>query len=519
VKWYDHKSQFAEGANTISANRGDGSRAQATSVPFTPEHFDPSGMVPLHRQLYDALREAILRGQLRPGARLPATRTLASELRLSRTTVVTAMQQLLAEGYVEGRVGSGTYIAGTLPDTLLRAETAGTEAPSPLPSPRVLSHRGRTLIAASDRIQGDVRPARPFRTGTPALDVFPWRTWEEIERRLARRDAATLRGYGNPAGYGPLPRAIADYLGAARAVRCEPKQVIIVAGAQQALDLVARILLDPGDAVWFEEPGYHRARRVLVAAGVGLVPVPVDTEGLDVAEGIARCPNARLAYVTPSHQFPLGVTMSLARRLALLRWADAMGAWILEDDYDSEYRYAGRPLAALQGLDTAGRVLYAGTFSKVLFPGLRLGYLVVPPDLVDAFAKARELIDFGVSALPQAVVAEFITAGHFARHLRRMRVLYSERQAALVAASQRWLGGLLEVPAAETGLHLMGWLPPGADDQLAATAARRQGIEVMPLSSLTIEHASRPGLVLGYAPFGGRQIEESVARLAAALGG
>ncbi|HEV8193670.1 MAG TPA: PLP-dependent aminotransferase family protein [Ktedonobacterales bacterium] len=507
-----------EGANTISVKRGGGSRTQATSVPFTLGRLDPSETMPLHRQLYDALREAILRGQWRPGARLPATRTLASELGLSRTTVVTAMQQLVAEGYVDGRVGSGTYVAGTLPDTLLRAETVRAAVPSLRPSPRALSHRGRTLIAASDRVQGDVRPVRPFRTGTPALDVFPWRTWGAIERRLARRDRATLRGYGNPAGYGPLRRAVADYLGAARAVCCEPKQVIIVPGAQQALDLVTRILLDPGDAVWFEDPGYHRARRALTAAGVELVPVPVDAEGLDVAAARARRRDARLAYVTPSHQFPLGVTMSLARRLALLQWADAMGGWILEDDYDSEYRYDGRPLAALQGLDTAGRVLYAGTFSKVLFPGLRLGYLVVPPDLVDAFAKARELIDLGAPILPQAVVAEFITAGHFARHLRRMRALYGERQAALIAASQRRLGGLLEMPLAETGLHFMGWLPPDADDRLVAIAARKQGIEVMPLSSLTIEHASRPGLVLGYAPFDERQIEEGIARLTVALG-
>jgi GntR family transcriptional regulator/MocR family aminotransferase len=259
-------------------------------VPFTPGHFDPTATTSLHRQLYDALREAILRGQLRPGARLPATRTLAAELGLSRTTVVTAMQQLLAEGYVEGRVGSGTYVSGTLPDTLLRAEAARVATQAPLANTRLLSHRGRTLVAASDRVPGDVRPARPFRTGTPALDLFPWRTWGEIERRLARRDPAALRGYGNPAGYGPLRRAIADYLSAARAVRCEPGQVIVVAGAQQALDLAARILLDSGDAVWLEDPAYHRARRALAAAGVRLVPVPVDAEGLDVASGSARRP-------------------------------------------------------------------------------------------------------------------------------------------------------------------------------------------------------------------------------------
>src|SRR5262245_32956361 len=236
MKWYDCKSQFMGGANTISTRHGAERRTQATSVPFTPGHFDPSGTRPLHRQLYDALRAAILHGQLRPGARLPATRTLAAELELSRTTVVTAMQQLLAEGYVVGRVGAGTYIAGTLPDTLLRADTSRSATTKVLPSHRLLSHRGRTLVAASDRAPTDVRPARPFRAGTPALDLVPWRTWGEIERRLARRDQATLRSYGNPAGYGPLRQAIADYLGAARAVRCAPQQVIVVAGVLQALD-------------------------------------------------------------------------------------------------------------------------------------------------------------------------------------------------------------------------------------------------------------------------------------------
>ena len=507
-----------EKGNTISGHHDDAGRTQATSVPFTPAHFDAAGTVPLYRQLYDALRAAILSGQLRPGARLPATRMLAGELGLSRTTVVTAIRQLLAEGYVDGRVGSGSYVADSVPRVRSGTIPADAATKPELHSTRTLSPRGRTLLGASEHTLGDVLPPVPFRLGTPALDVFPWRAWGEIERRLARHDL-TLRGYGAPAGYLPLRQAIADYLGAARAVRCEPEQVIVVVGAQQAFDLVARLLLNPGEAVWFEDPGYHRARRALAGAGLRLVPVAVDAEGLDVEAGVARCPNARLVYVTPSHQFPLGVTMSLARRLALLRWAEMAGAWILEDDYDSEYRYAGRPLAALQGLDPSGRVLYAGTFSKVLFPGLRLGYLVAPPDLVDAFARVREVVDFGAPLLSQAVVTEFIVAGHFARHLRRMRALYGARQAALVTASQRQLGGSLDVPPAESGLHLMGWLPAIVDDKLAATIARQHDVEVTALSSLTIEQASRPGLVLGYAPFDERQIEQAVARLAVAFGG
>src|SRR5207244_1450796 len=241
---------------------------------------------------------------------------------------------------------------------------------------------------------------------------------------------------------------------AAQAVRCAPEQVIIVTGAQQGLDLTARVLLDPGDAVWIEDPVYPSARKALLAAGVRVVPVPVDREGLDVAAGEKRCPDARLAYVTPSHQYPLGVVMSLSRRLALLDWARRAGAWVLEDDYDSEFRYAGRPLAALQGLDQSGRVIYLGTFSKVLFPSLRLGYLVVPPDLVDAFVAARAAIDRQTSTLMQAVVADFINEGHFLRHIRRMRTLYSERQETLLRAAQRDLGGALEVCPCATGLHL-----------------------------------------------------------------
>jgi len=408
---------------------------QATAAPFTPRGFDPRRSLPLHRQLYDALRAAILDGRLPAGARLPATRVLAVDLGLSRTTVLTDMAQLLAEGYVEGKTGSGTYVARVLPDapflvaSPLASDRAAVGEGAPAPEPdRTLSHCGRLLMAAPSAPPRDAGAPRAFRTGVPALDVFPWKAWLRIEARCLRRLSGALRLYDNPAGYRPLRQAIADYLGAARAVRCDPDQVIVVTGSQQALDLVARLLLDPGDAVWVEDPGYGGAKGALAAAGARLVPVPVDAEGLDVAAGMRRHASARLACVTPSHQYPLGVTMSLTRRLALLRWASDAGAWVLEDDYDSEYRYAGRPLAALQGLDTAGRVIYMGTFSKVLLPALRLGYLVAPPDLADAFARAKALTDCGSPVLGQAVVADFLAEGHVGRHIRRMRALYSERQ-------------------------------------------------------------------------------------------
>jgi GntR family transcriptional regulator/MocR family aminotransferase len=319
-----------------------------------------------------------------------------------------------------------------------------------------------------------------------------------------------------------LRETIAAHLGEARAVRCEASQVIVVTGAQQAVDLAARVLLDPGDTAWVEDPGYQGARGALVAAGIRLAPVPVDREGLDVRRGAREGPGARLVYVTPSHQYPLGVTMSLNRRLALLEWASASGAWILEDDYDSEYRYAGRPLAALQGLDTAGRVIYAGTFSKVLFPALRLGYLVVPPDLVDAFVAARALADRHSPSVTQAALADFIDGGHFARHVRRTRALYAERQAALVRAARRSLGGVLEVAPAEAGMHLMGWLVAGLDDRAAARAALTRNVDAPPLSGFRVRPArrgERGGLVLGYAAYTPREIDDACGRLAAALRG
>lgn len=493
---------------------------QATAAPFTPRAFDPTLPAPLYRQLYDALRAAILRGQLRAGARLPATRALAAELDLSRTTVLAAMGQLLAEGYVEAKPGSGTYVAHILPDDTLHAAPARAPAPispeTPAPA-RTLSRRGQLLLATPLEAAREVGAPRAFRPGVPALDPFPWKTWLSLEARYLRRLSGSLRAYGDPAGYRPLRQAIADYLGAARAVRCVPEQVIVVAGAQQALDLVARVLLDPGDAVWVEDPGYLGAKAAFAAAGARLAPIPVDAEGLDVAAGAARCPAARLAYVTPSHQYPLGVTMSLARRLALLRWANDAGMWIVEDDYDSEYRYTGRPLAALQGLDEAGRVLYIGTFSKVLSPALRLGYLVAPPDLVDAFARARTLADRGSPPLGQATLAAFLTEGHAGRHIRRMRALYAERQAILVREARRHLAGALDVPPGESGLHLVGWLPAGADDRALATAATQRGIEAPSLSAFSLGPTPAPGVVLGYAPYDEEQIQEGVRRLAAAL--
>jgi GntR family transcriptional regulator/MocR family aminotransferase len=358
---------------------------------------------------------------------------------------------------------------------------------------------------------------RAFQVGVPAVDAFPFHTWGRIMSRRWRRLPPGSLYYGDPAGYRPLREAIAEYLGTARGVRCQREQVIIVAGSQQALELCSTVLLDPDDAAWIEDPGYPGARGALLRAGARLVPVPVDEEGLDVAAGTALCPRARLAYVSPSHQYPLGVVMSLPRRLALLEWAEHMGAWVVEDDYNSEFRYHGRPLAALQELDSQGRVVYVGTFSKVLFPSLRLGYLVVPPDLVDAFVAASVHAAHQAPTFSQCVLADFIVEGHFTRHVRRMRALYEERQTALLRAITRHSVGVLDVGPAGGGMHLVAWLPRGLDDRIASQAALAAGITAPPLSFYSLEAGRRGGLLLGYTGIEVQEIREGVHRLTAAL--
>jgi len=480
--------------------------------------LDKQNPLPLFRQLYAGLREAILTGRLEGGTRLPPTRILAQELHISRNTVVNAFEQLIAEGYLEGKIGAGTYVAHVLPEEILQVKTRiSASSISPGKQEQSISRWGEALAGKEIRSVRYGDDVRAFQPGMPAIDQFPYGLWSKLAANVWRAPEPQLLAYGDAQGYRPLRESIASYLKATRGMKCEPEQVIITTGTQQALDLATRVILDPEDTACIEDPGYIGARVALGGAGVKIIPIAVDQDGLDVEALKAHRQNIRLVYVTPSHQYPVGVTMSLGRRLALLEWAARTGAWILEDDYDSEYRYEGRPLAALQGLDQAGCVLYMGTFSKVLLPALRLGYLVAPPALVETFVRGRAAIDRQAPTIEQVILTEFINEGHFARHIRRMKGIYMERQATLVEAARQKLAGLLDIQPAAAGLHVMGWLPTGVDDQRVFRQAQEQGVDAPPLSAYAINAQSRSGLVLGYACVSPQAIRVGVEGLAVAL--
>lgn len=486
------------------------------SVPGLLIPLDPHSPVPLHRQLYEGIRGAIVSGRLPAGGRVPSTRGLAKYLGVSRTTVMVAFEQLVTEGYLVGTVGSGSYVARHIPDHLLQARRVPLPPGQGTPSaPRVAVRVAQ--LAALPRGPFLGRGPHPFRPGIPPVDEFPLALWSRLAARRYRALSRAELYHGMPAGYPPLCQAIAGYLTAARGVRCTPAQVMVLSSAQEAMELACRVLLDPGDQVWLEDPTWSGARGALVAAGARIAHVPVDDQGLRVDLGIAAAPEARLVYVSPSHQYPTGVTLSLERRLALLHWAERTGAWILEDDYDSEFRYAGRPLTALQGLDPAARVLYIGTFNKTLFPAVRVGYIVLPPSLVDPFLATRRIGAQHAPTVDQAILVDFIEQGHYARHVRRVRALCEERRDVLLTAARRELGSWLEVLEPETGLHTVGWLRRDLDDRAASEAAARLGVEVAPLSELSMAPPARAGLLLGYAAYRPGEIRAGVRRLAEAF--
>jgi GntR family transcriptional regulator/MocR family aminotransferase len=458
-------------------------------------HIDRREGGPLQRQICEGLRRHIAEGVLSPGTRLPSSRRLADDLAVSRVTTSGAYEQLESEGYLTSKRGSGTFVTLDLSNLV--------PVPSACPAPRgdrpsLLSQRGEALAVLPPPALRAPGPPVPFRLGSPAVDLFPIQSWSELARRRYRRVSAARLDYSDLAGVPALREAIAEHLQAARGTRCSAEQIVIVAGAQRGMELLFQTLLDPGDEAWLEEPGYTGARSALFAAGARAVPVPVDAEGLDVAAGLARAPEARLAFVTPSHQFPLGVVMSERRRRELLAWASGRRAWIVEDDYDSEFRYGTAPVPCLHGLDTQGCVAYLGTFSKSLFPSLRLGFIVAPADYCEKLVKARLASDVQPAYIEQAILADFIGEGHFDNHLRRMRALYAERLDALVQAARRACGGVLSLRPVRAGMHVAAELI-GVDAGRVFLHAQARRLEVMPLSTYYSGGGPRAnGLILGF---------------------
>ncbi|HEV2419877.1 MAG TPA: PLP-dependent aminotransferase family protein [Terriglobia bacterium] len=456
----------------------------------------------LTRWLYEGLRRAILDRRLPPGIRLPATRDFARQYNVSRGTVVTAFEQLHAEGYVISQVGAGTRVNERLPAHILGArkqQIPARKTPAPV--------RGLPFS----------QPARPFRPYEPAIAEFPMETWARVASRRLRRSSASLLAIGDPAGYGPLREAIAAYLGSSRGANCPPDQIAIVSGVQQGLDILGRILLKPGEPVWMEDPGYFGATAVFRNAGAKIIPVPVDEHGLMVSKGKRLCRRAKAVYLTPAHQSPLGMTMSLERRLAILAWARDAKAFILEDDYDSEYRFEGQPVPVLQGLDRDGSVILLGSFNKVLFPSLRMGYVVLPATLIDAFLRFRSGMDLYPSGLGQAILCDFIVEGHFGRHVRRMREIYAHRLGVLQEGVRQHLAGLLDVPPIQAGLNTVAFLRNGMTSRAAEAAARAARIETVALSRFALRRTDVHGLQLGFAAFDDREIRRGVVVLASAL--
>jgi GntR family transcriptional regulator/MocR family aminotransferase len=498
-------------------------RLRATLFPSIS--VDRGEKTPLYRQIYDWFRAAIIDGRLRPGQQIPSTRSLAAELQISRIPVVNAYEQLRTEGYLETVVGGGTCIARSFMDDALGSSVAKAQrrirAPARGLAARKISLRGTELsrIPTHPWVPAWVPESGIFKVNLPAVDSFPRNAWAALVARHSRQLQDATMTYGDAMGYLPLREAVADYLSTVRAVRCEAAQIMITTGSQQGLQIAAQVLVDAQDDVGMEEPGYPGAHFAFKSAGANVIPIPVDQAGLDVDHLIRSAPNARAVYVTPSHQYPLGMTLSAGRRMHLLDWAIRSGAWIIEDDYDSEYRFGSYPIGSLQGMDADARVIYIGTFNKVMFPALRLGYVVVPKDLVAAFSGAL----VGAAAYPtllyQAVLANFIREGHLARHIRRMRMLYMERRKALVGAIHSQLEGILDVVGDEAGMHVTVLLRRRVDEVAISRRVAVQGVAALPLSICYLTPPPAVGLILGYGGASVQQIRDGVRKLKAALVG
>lgn len=487
------------------------------TLPLGTITLDDASPQPLYRQLYEGLRTAILEGRLRPGLQLPSSRHMAAEWSIARNTVIAAYEQLTAEGYLETTRGAGTHVASILPEDLLQVGKAHAWTRNSTPR-KTLSKRGEALASVKRGTPGyQGTQARPFQHGLASISEFPSLLWSRLLARRARGPQTGMMGYELGQGLPALRDAIADYTGAARGTICKAEQVIVTSGAQAALDLATRMLIDPGDRVWLEEPGYLGARGAFLGAGADILPVGVDAQGMMLETAINSAPTPRLIYVTPSHQFPMGCTLSLARRLALLDYASQNGALIIEDDYDAEYRFSGRPIASMQGLDRSGSVIYMGTFAKTLFPGLRVGYLIVPDEMVGAFSDALRITGMTPAAVVQAALADFIHEGHFAAHIRRMRTLYAERRQCLSQTIERDLAPWLHIAPGEGGLQLAGLMAQDADDRAVSEAAKSAGIHVTPLSNYCLGPCAQPGLHMGYAGISDVQMKRAAKTLATIL--
>jgi GntR family transcriptional regulator/MocR family aminotransferase len=476
--------------------------------------INPSAERTISSQLTSALRKLILDGALKPGDRLPASRTLAGELSIARSTVVEAFEQLVSEGLIDSRIGAGSFVSGiALAKSPPRQPRRAAE-----PKPAQPERLARLMDAATRQFARRIHhQPRPFATAMPAFDAFPVAQWSRIIAKHWRCDRAAVLGYDEPQGHGPLRQAVAQHLRANRGIACDWTQVFIFAGAQQAFQLIASMLIDPGDKVWFENPGAIGARNCFVIHGAQVVPVPVDGGGMRVDIGLERAPDFRLAFVTPLHQQPLGTRMSYERRMALLQATKAAGAWIVEDDWDGDFCFRGRTHPALKSIDSSDRVIYVGTFSKSLFPALRLGYLVAPLSLVQIFDIALGAFSSGVPTCLQAAVAEFMEEGHFASHIRRMRRLYAERHDALIEAAQTHLTPWLEIQPTNTGLHTVAYLKRGLNGADVAGACEARHITVAPISSFCIEPPREEGLVLGFSGTPPSKIRAAVVVLADVL--
>jgi len=480
--------------------------ARACRLPLDMISLDRRSPVPLHRQLYDTLRAHILDGKVPSGARLPATRELANDLGVSRNTVIAAYDALLAEGYLDSIAGSGTRVA-PLPPRPVRASAGGEVHLPPL------SARGQ-LMAAQPRDR-TTAGLHAFRPGLPEIDTFPFSTWARLVAAHTRHAHEDLFGYHLIAGHPRLRRALSEYLAVSRGVRSTPEQVIVLPGAQSALDLIARMFMDPGDHFWMEDPGYLGAHTAFLAAGGKPVPLPVGPDGWHL-EGIAR-PSPRVIFVTPSCQWPRALVMPMEARLRLLQIAEAHDAWIIEDDYDSEYRFRGRPIPAMQGIDQSGRVIYLGTLSKTMFPSMRIAYLVIPERLASAFKTALSITGQYPPLLPQVALADFISEGFFATHLRRMRRLYARRQREFLALCESRLGRWITVQPSDTGMQVSARFKQPLDDGVVLAAARRHGVDFVRMSTQYRHSTPEHGMLLGYAGVGQDEMRSGVENLRAAF--